>query len=45
MTTTEVYLKRLDVHRIYRAAWESVSTVPDAAVLAEADAEFAEEEF
>lgn len=45
VTTTEVYLKRLDVHRIYRAAWESVGTAPDAAALAEADAEFAEEEF
>jgi hypothetical protein len=44
VTTTEVYLKRLDVHRIYRAAWDNVGTAPDGAALAEADAEFAEEE-
>ncbi|WP_030617088.1 integrase [Streptomyces sclerotialus] len=43
VVTTEVYLKRLDVHRIYRAAWERTRAVIDAAALAEADAEFAEE--
>ncbi|MFI8191985.1 hypothetical protein ACIF8T_24890 [Streptomyces sp. NPDC085946] len=43
VVTTEVYLKRLDVHRIYRAAWERTRAVIDAAAFAEADAEFAEE--
>jgi integrase len=42
VTTTEVYLKRLDVHRIYRAAWEKTHGQVDPAVLAEADAEFEE---
>lgn len=42
VTTTEIYLKRLDVHRIYRAAWERARGEVDPAALAEADAEFAE---
>jgi hypothetical protein len=42
VVTTEIYLKRLDVHRIYRTAWERTRAVIDAAALAEADAEFAE---
>ncbi|WP_073503104.1 site-specific integrase [Actinacidiphila paucisporea] len=42
VTTTEVYLKRLDVHRIYQAAWEKTHGQVDPAVLAEADSEFEE---
>lgn len=42
VTTTEIYLKRLDVHRIYRAAWERTRGEVDPAALAEADTEFAE---
>ncbi|MFE2937311.1 site-specific integrase [Streptomyces sp. NPDC059278] len=41
--TTEVYIKRLDVNRIYRAAWERTCGPVDGAALAEADAEFDEE--
>ena len=40
--TTEIYLKRLDVHRIYRAAWEKARDDVDPASLTEADAEFEE---
>ncbi|MET9454583.1 site-specific integrase [Streptomyces canus] len=40
--TTEIYLKRLDVHRIYQAAWEKAHTDVDPAALAEADSEFEE---
>ncbi|MFB7506236.1 hypothetical protein [Streptomyces broussonetiae] len=43
VVVTEVYLKHMNVHRIYRAAWERTRAVADAAALAEADAEFAEE--
>ncbi|WP_380286544.1 tyrosine-type recombinase/integrase [Kitasatospora purpeofusca] len=40
VTTTEVYLKRLDVNRIYRAAWEKARGEVGPDVLAEVDAEF-----
>ncbi|MCR3736539.1 MULTISPECIES: site-specific integrase [Prauserella salsuginis group] len=46
VTTTEIYLKRLDVHRIYRAAYERAGQRAgqvDPAVDAEVDAEFADE--
>ncbi|MER6692247.1 site-specific integrase [Streptomyces minutiscleroticus] len=40
VVTTEVYLKRLDVNRIYRAAWERTRGSVDAAAAAEFDEEF-----
>jgi integrase len=46
VSVTEIYLKRLDVGRIYRAAYERAGTglgLADPAVFAEADAEFSGE--
>lgn len=47
VTVTEVYLKRLDVGRVYQAAYERAGTglgLADPAVFAEADAEFTGED-
>jgi site-specific recombinase XerD len=47
VTMTEVYLKRLDVHRIYRAAYDragQAAGLVDPVVDAEVDAEFAEDD-
>lgn len=43
VVVTEVYLKRLDVHRIYRAAWERTVASGDLGAVAEADCEFEED--